>query len=1238
MQTTLLALGIAIILALVAALVGPYFIDWSSYRAQFEARGSEFTGVPVRIRGDIDMRLLPIPSLTLHDVQLQPSGAGATLRAHELNLVFALGPLMRGNWRATEARIEGADVRLRLDRDGTLSWPARKPGFDPESLSIDKLAIRNGRLIFGDAASGSRATLAQFSFDGEARSLLGPIRGEGSFVVDGHQHTFRIVAGRAGADGEVKLRLALERPQQSLALDADGSLSFPNGAPHFAGSMALSRRAGVVLVEGRALTNEPWRIAAKVEIAPESAQFEQLDLAYGPPERALKLGGSARIAFGRQPVLETALSAPQLDVDRFVALPEATRRLPAFALSAAAGMLEAAILPPMPLRVGLGIDTVTLAGAVVHDVRGNFRFADGGWEIERVQFRAPGATRVHASGRLAATPQGYAFSGPADVEATDPRTLGAWLEGRRAPVAALAAPLRASGQFTLTPHRFAIEGLQAEINRKPVSGQLVYQWPSPSNQRPRLEAAINAAELDIDAATQFIRTALPGAGFDLPGEAVLALDIGRATLAGIEAARVEAKLRLDADGMALDRVAIGDLAGASFTLKGHVATPWEAPSGTVTAEIEDSRLDGLAALLEKVAARPAQWLRAQGGRIGPAKLRAKLTLERAPAQDTVATARLTVEGNAGPLRVAWNGEASGSIADWSKARLSAQGRIDADNGALLMALAGLDGWGALDRGAGALRWKVAGSLADPLAIEGQLSAPGAELTAKGTLGIGADAPVRLGARISARFADAAVVRQALGRPAQPAPGAFKAQVALEGDHLTLTDLHATLGDSTLGGELALTLGTAPRVNGRLEADRLDLAALFGALVGMPQSADQAAAWPHASFGSRLLGEVAGRIALAASRARLTSALEIRGLRSTLQFAPGEATLEDVEGTLAGGRVQAGISVQSTALGTAASGRIALTGADLAALWPQGVARGRLTLQLDAKGNGRSPAALMSSLGGSGTISLERLALPGLAPDVFQAVMRATDQAGNIEPDKVQASAEAALGNSPLNVPRTDGSLTLLAGQLRLGALVASSERADLAVSATIDLVRGTLEARLALLGPAEKEFGASAGRPEVDVNLQGPLAAPRRSVDTSALLGWLTLRAVDLQAQRVKEAEAERRRAEEALRRMNEENARRAAEEAAARRAAEETMRPPAAPESAAKPTDNAAEDGRPAAAPAPKLPAPIDIRPAPGARRSNTLPSSPQASAAPERVPPPAAFPIPERRSVLDFFFNSPR
>ena len=75
MQTTLLGIGIAIILALGTALVGPYFIDWDSYRPAIEAKASEIIGAPVHITGSMALSLLPTTSLRLEGVAIGPAGA-----------------------------------------------------------------------------------------------------------------------------------------------------------------------------------------------------------------------------------------------------------------------------------------------------------------------------------------------------------------------------------------------------------------------------------------------------------------------------------------------------------------------------------------------------------------------------------------------------------------------------------------------------------------------------------------------------------------------------------------------------------------------------------------------------------------------------------------------------------------------------------------------------------------------------------------------------------------------------------------------------------------------------------------------------------------------------------------------------------------------------------------------------------------------------------------------------------
>src|SRR5690242_5536652 len=94
LQGTLLGLGIAIILALVGALVGPHFVDWSNYRSVFETNVSRLVGLPVRVNGRIDLRILPTPYLVLRDLEAgaapEGAGRGAQIKVGEAEIELAL--------------------------------------------------------------------------------------------------------------------------------------------------------------------------------------------------------------------------------------------------------------------------------------------------------------------------------------------------------------------------------------------------------------------------------------------------------------------------------------------------------------------------------------------------------------------------------------------------------------------------------------------------------------------------------------------------------------------------------------------------------------------------------------------------------------------------------------------------------------------------------------------------------------------------------------------------------------------------------------------------------------------------------------------------------------------------------------------------------------------------------------------------------------------------------------------
>jgi large subunit ribosomal protein L24 len=115
----------------------------------------------------------------------------------------------------------------------------------------------------------------------------------------------------------------------------------------------------------------------------------------------------------------------------------------------------------------------------------------------------------------------------------------------------------------------------------------------------------------------------------------------------------------------------------------------------------------------------------------------------------------------------------------------------------------------------------------------------------------------------------------------------------------------------------------------------------------------------------------------------------------------------------------------------------------------------------------------------------------------------------------------ALDSGELAVHRAEATLAVSAGQVRLNNAAVDSKDAALSIAGNLDLTDGSLDARLVLSGSGQ----AGGARPDIFMALKGPLAAPARSIDVSALTGWLTLRAVENQARQLHDIENEQRQA-----------------------------------------------------------------------------------------------------------------
>lgn len=1137
MQTTLLGIAIAIILAVVVALVGPLLIDWTAYRPILQAEASRVLGADVTVDGAIDGRLLPSPRITLHNVTI---GAGAErMRADELDLQFALTPLLRGTWQAEEMRLSGPHLVLRLDRAGRLHAPAMRASFDPDSISIERLQIEGGTLTLEGSERGANVTLTGLFFNGRARSLYGPFDGNGAFTFGSESYSLDNFSTGRLRDGAIRVRAAVQPGEYPYRLETEGTLTFADGKPDYEGKLGVAASPGLK-------RNVPsWHIAGRLKATPTAALLQDAELGYGTDPHAPKLTGVIRFDYARTPSLSAELSAARIDLDSAVggtagSPPAATLR------KLVQESADLAFLSSVPVKAGLKIDEVVLGGGSLLEVTGDLASSRNGWELKPLQFRAPGFSKVAVSGALRIDNGNIAFTGPVNLDAGNPKVLFAWLEGRGQIEPDNARPLMLHGKVTLGSETIALDDVEATVEGEPLTGHVDYTFAS-AGRGARLDAVLAADRLDLDTAWSFGKALAAGSQMQWPETIGLRAKIGLASFRGFEGSAAAVDITYDNKVLNIAELSVADLGGAALAAKGELSFAAGGKPGKLDADLRAPDLAPVLAVLDRLSPAAAQALEpAQGS---PADLHAEL---RVAPGNPLSRAVLTLKGRVGALDIALG---VNGLTDFTSpgGPLTAHAQVASKDARTLLPLLRLDGVVKVADGSGTFTIDANGPLAGPLEVNANVKAPGLDARVRGRADLSAKRAANL--QIDVRQANAVVAGGG------PLPATCKGALALNGDTVTLTGIKATLGAANVNGRLTLRLGRPIGIGGALDVDTtVDVPAALAAALGTrlaTSGPDGRWAWSSDPFLPSMFGKLDGDVALSANRVALLPAVAGRRFKADLHFGGQEIAVRAIDGELAGGRLTGAMTLAGSADGVTLDGRLALARADATMLIGSGARpplTGALGLDLAFEGAGLSPVALVGSLHGKGEVTLADAQLAGLDPRAFEVVTRAVDNGMPIEPARISDIVGKALASGGLKVRRAEGPLALAAGQLRLAGMKATGADADVNLSGMLDMTDGLLDGRLVLSGTAQ----AGGLRPDIYMGLSGPIADPQHSIDVAALTGWLTLRGVEIQAKKVKalEEEAARRRAEEeAAAKRRAEEVRRRAEEEAARRALEEAKR-----------------------------------------------------------------------------------
>jgi AsmA protein len=204
-----LIVGAVVVLLVVAAVAVTMLFDPNDYKDEITAAVQNATGRQLTLDGDLELAVFPSIRIAMGSAALSNAagfGDEPMARIGSATLSVALLPLLSQRIEVSEARLAGLELNLARNRAGANNWqdlggataqtdaPAADGGGASADLDlgVDAIVIEDARIVWNDAATGSRWELTDFGMTAEGFGL-------------GERFPLHMEFGLAGADVAVQV-------------------------------------------------------------------------------------------------------------------------------------------------------------------------------------------------------------------------------------------------------------------------------------------------------------------------------------------------------------------------------------------------------------------------------------------------------------------------------------------------------------------------------------------------------------------------------------------------------------------------------------------------------------------------------------------------------------------------------------------------------------------------------------------------------------------------------------------------------------------------------------------------------------------------------------------------------------------------------------------------------------------------------------------------------------------------
>jgi len=524
------AAAILAVLLVGAALAVPSLIDWNAYRGEVAGRVEAAIGRPITIDGDLRLRLLPAPTLSVGKVRVanppdMPGDDMATVEA--LSIELALRPLLIGEIEAANIVLMHPILRLERGADDRVNWAFEPHGRSADEsvgdhgidvapsasggggtpVRLDQVRIENGEIEYRDAARGRHDRIERIHADFSAGTLAGPFKGNGDLVANGRLLSFALSLGRIGEGKTAPMSLNVTLPTAQLAFAgtlADGQRATGTlrlAGPDLAGFVAAaSDVAGADVSEIEGL-HRAFAAEARLDATLDAIRLDDLQLEID----GIRAAGAAGIAFRGRPRGDIALSAQFVDLDRWLVAGRDARGGKGQAETARTGA-EApgatGAMPPTPaipegidLDIDMSASTIVYRGDAIQDARLAVTLDRAQLSVEATA-NLPGVATARIAGTATPGTPFPRFDGEFSAGADNLRGLLDWLDLTPRGVAGdRLRTFKLSGRLAGDGKTLQATGLDLRLDTTSASGGLALALID----RLSFGLSVAADEFDLDA-------------------------------------------------------------------------------------------------------------------------------------------------------------------------------------------------------------------------------------------------------------------------------------------------------------------------------------------------------------------------------------------------------------------------------------------------------------------------------------------------------------------------------------------------------------------------------------------------------------------------------------------------------------------------------------------------------------------------------------------------------------------